>query len=284
MHYIEIPELKRHFNMPGELGECTPAEYVAICGLLYKYQAQEITIDEFRVLAIYELLNIKKTKKPKDKEAVDCNIYQLSLLIESFFTRDDDNHISINQNFQHNPIPKIPVAYGHYYGPQDYLRSTTFGEYVDALNIFSSYHETGETELLYNLAAVFYRPKGKKYNPKMVDKHTKKLNYTPFGFIYGVYIFFASFQHYITSATVFWEGRELDLSILFKKSSTGFESKLPSLGMKSTAYMLAQTNVLGDLEKVNSSNLWEVLLLMYDIRKNDMDEKTKQDQAKTSTK
>lgn len=286
MNTIEIPERRLKFHIPSHLGECNAEEYADICELLYRYQSGEINFLQFRQAAIYRFLNMvpsKKKKRPEEeKDTAYQNIYRISELIDEFFTRNEEDKLSIRQEFQHNPIPTIPLAIGNYVGPQDYLRDVTFGQYVDGLNIFSTYVSNPDPELLYNLAAIFYRKKGHKYKSDEIDKRSKKLKFTGFGYIYGVYIFIASFQHYLTKATVHWEGRELDLSILFKSTSTDNQitQLMPGLGMKATAFMLAESGILGDLKDVYKTNLWEVLLLMYDMRKNDIEAKHREKSAK----
>jgi hypothetical protein len=287
MNTIEVPERGHKFNIPSHLGECTPEEYVDICELLFRYQSGEIDYLQFRYAAVYRFLNmVPKNKKLSEVQEQDMNsnIYMISELIDDFFVKDEDGQLIIRQEYYHNPIPTIPLPIGSYYGPQDYLRDVTFGQYVDALNIFATYAVHTEPELLYNLAAIFYRKKGIKYKSSDIENRTKKLQHTGFGYIYGVYLFLASFQHYITSATVTWEGKKLDLSILFKSHNTDSSSasSMPGLGMKATAFSLAESGVLGTLKNVNNTNLWEVLLLMYDVRKNDIESKQRAKDSQTN--
>ena len=280
MNLIEVPERGLRFNMPSKLGECNSREYAAMCHLFFKYQCDEITYEELKYLAVYGLLNLKPSENSEHQENIESNIYQIATLVEGFFNHLPENKIELKQDFQHNPIPKIPVANGFLTGPQDYLKDVNFGQYVIALNIFSTFNADPEAQLLYDLAAVFYRRKGIAFDENKIEKNSKTLKQTDFGYIYGFYIFFASFQYFITSAVVTWEGKEADLSILFKSTGDAFISELPGLGMKSTAFMLAETNILGNLKDVNHTNIWEVLFLMYDIRKNDLDEKKKAEQHK----
>lgn len=280
MNLIEVPERGLKFNMPSNLGECNPSEYAAICHLFFQYQSAEISYEQLKYMAVYALLNLQPSKKEEHQEKAQSNIYQLSSLVDDFFNHLPKNRIEIKQDFQHNPIPKIPVAKGFLNGPQDHLKDVSFGQYVIALNIFSTFNAHPDAQLLYDLAAVFYRRKGIAYSENKIEKNSKTLHQTNFGYIYGFFIFFASFQHFITSASVTWEGKEADLSILFKSTGDAFISDLPGLGMKSTSYMLAETNILGNLKDVNNTNIWEVLFLMYDIRKNDLDQKKKQEQQK----
>jgi 7,8-dihydro-6-hydroxymethylpterin-pyrophosphokinase len=95
---------------------------------------------------------------------------------------------------------------------------------------------------------------------------------------------FASFQKYLCSAKIYWQGRELDLSILFKNdNSDSFESTIPGLGMKSTLFTLAQTGVFGPIDKLRKENAWEILQGMYDLTKRDLDARAQQKSVKSGT-
>lgn len=285
MHTLEIPEIKRTFNIPSHLGECEDEDYANVCELLYQYNHQQIDYFQFRVAAMYRLLNMKVSKRKHPQEVVDNkeqNIYRLSELLDSFFYTNDDGIPTLRQEFNHNPTLTIPCATSTLYGPEDYMIDITFGQYVEALNIFSTYTAQPDVDLLYMLAAIFFKKKGAKYDESKVLFITETLKTTGLGYIYGVYLSFASFQHHLTTAIVMWEGKEYDLSILFKSHEADGDTPtptLPGLGMKSTAFMLAKSQILGNLEQVNNTTLGDVLLLMYELRKDDIEQKLQHKKA-----
>ena len=125
------------------------------------------------------------------------------------------------------------------------------------------------------LMATFYLPKNQEYNSSKVEKLSKKFKYIDFGCVYGFFLFFGSFQIYITSTIVLWEGKKIDFSILFKDNDNDDKSvsNIPGLGFKSIAYQLAESQVFGDLKTLRKENLWEVMLRLYDLRKRDLDNK-----------
>lgn len=85
---IDIPSLNKTLYFPENLAECDAQQYADMAKLLYMYQAKEISYFDFRVLAVYALLNLKK---PKDLKNINQNslkwqnIYQLSELVDDFF-------------------------------------------------------------------------------------------------------------------------------------------------------------------------------------------------------
>jgi hypothetical protein len=123
--------------------------------------------------------------------------------------------------------------------------------------------------------AIFYLPKGKEYDRKKANRYLGQIKNVNFGQVYGFYLLFASFQSYLFSASIYYHGQELDLSILFQKpgeeKKQEAKSKIPGIGMKSIEFQLAESGVFGPLKEVRKTDFWETILRLYDIRKRDID-------------
>ena len=279
-HTIEIPEAGLKLYMPATLADCDAQQYMDVCELLHRYHGNKIGYEALRVQAVYKLLNLEPSNKSLLSSEEDdkwTNIYMISLLVDGYF-EDKDGQKVIQINFAHTPVPHIALAQT-YYGPENYFNDVAFGEYLDALRLFLDFSATGDTALLYALAAVLYRPRnkiGKKrrnYNPDTVAARAETFKFLPDGFIYGVFLMFAAFQKYITTATVPWGGNELDFSILFEASGDGRLESVPGLGMDDLAFDLAESGTFGDFDKVRETNLWTILLQLYKLKKKDLDYK-----------
>jgi hypothetical protein len=287
MHSVDIPEAKITRYIPKDLSECDAQQYMDMCELIFYFQNQQIDYDEFRTHAIYKLMNMKPTKKVSDEEESKfSNIYQLSELIDSFFELNEDGQRTIKQYYIDNPVPKIKILFKTFYGPEDGFNNMTFGEYRDALRFFHDFHATGDMEYLKLLTAVFYRPKKwfKKmpYNTKDLDKRIAQYKYAPIGFVYGVYLLFASFQKYLVDAKIMWSGKELDLSILFDSSTKSDEpdsAVMPGIGMDSVAFSMAESGVFGTLKEVDETDFWDIIVRMYDIRKTALEQEKQTNNA-----
>jgi hypothetical protein len=290
MHTIEIPEANIKQNLPAELAECNTVQYINFCKLLYKKSIGEIDHQTLKDQAIYFIANIKFKNKEKIKEddAAFINLSLLSDLIDSFFELDEKENTVIKQYFIHNPIEKVFGAGKHYFGPSDEFNNVSFGEYVDALSFLYDYIETKDDHFLYLLFATFYREKEKKnftagnfkkdkrvvYNPERTELLAEKFKYLDKGIIYGFFILFTSFQKYLTSAKIYVQGKEIDLSLLYKDFSTDKkqpESEFQGIGMKSLLYTIAESGIFGTEKEVRKAPLWEILIRFYDIRKRDFD-------------
>jgi hypothetical protein len=303
MHIIEIPEAKLKWYMPSDLSECNSSQYIEMCQLILLFQTGNIPYEHFRVCAIYKLLNLHKSTSEIFDDRYS-NLYLLSEKIDSFF-EDLDGKKIIKQYYITNPVPKFGI-WKNYYGPSDQFQNITFGEYTDALRLHMDYSVSGDFRNLELIAAIFYRPKKKfhflkkihhnydgdirePYNSSIIEKRADAFKKFPVGFIFGVHLLFASFQKFISTAIIPWGGSEIDLSILFtddsSEKSENFESDIPGIGMDSVIFSLAESGVFGTKKQTMNTNIWEILIRMYDVRKRDLDleKQTKKNDTNTSS-
>lgn len=287
MHSIDIPEAKITRYIPADLSECDAKQYMDMAELIFYFQNQQISYDEFRTHAVYKLMGMKPSKKETEDEDIKfSNVYQISELIDSFFDINEKGQKTIKQYYIHNPVPTMKFLWKTYYGPEDNFNNMTFGEYRDALRFFHDFHATGDMEYLKLLTAIFYRPKRlfKKigYSSKDLDKRIEGYKYAPIGFVYGFYLLFASFQKYLVEAKIMWAGKELDLSILFDtgtKSDQPESTAMPGIGMDSVAFSMAESGVFGTLKEVDATDFWDIMVRMYDIRKSAIEQEKQTNNA-----
>ena len=294
MHVIESQESKLKRYIPSDLSECDKQQYMDMCELIFYYQNEQITYDEFRTHAIYKLMNMvpsKKTNHQEEDEIKFANIYQASELIDSFFDIDDKGLKTIKQFYIHNPVPSFAPAFKTLHGPTDSFMNMTFGEYTDALRLFLDFHATGDMEILKLITALFYRPKKsfhfirkqlssydgdirEPYNSKLLEVNAKQLKHAPIGFVYGFYLLFASFQKFLIDAKIMWGGKEIDFSILFESGSNDDQPQseaIPGIGMDAIAFSLAESGTFGNIEQVRKTNFWDIMVRMYDLRRTDLE-------------
>lgn len=282
MHIIEFEKKGTHY-LPEDLSQCDTRQYIEMAALVLELQSGFLTYEEFRVHAFYKLLNMKPVKRNQVDEEKHSKIYQCSELINTFFETNEEKERVIKMHYINNPIPEFLNNVTIYVGPENEFNNVKFGEYVDALQYYIDFNDTKEPIYLYRLLAVMYRPKTLLYNlsykrelydESKVEKRSKLFKYQHIGIVYGFYLYFASFQKYVSSAKLFIQGNEIDLSVLFEQTSKKVkQSDLPGLGMKGVMFSMAESGVFGDLEKVRQAPLWEVLIRMYDIVKRNADEK-----------
>lgn len=287
MHEILIAEQDKRLYMPEHLGECENDQFAHMAFLFFQYQNKEITYEQMRYNAVYKLLNLELGKTDKlnqmEVDKMNANIYKLSELVDSFFTFPEEGKIQLVQEFRHNPMPYIPVLKGKLKGPEDNFNNTSFGQYLDALDIFGNFVEDPDTQLVYDLCATLYQ-KG-NYNPKNTPKIAKRLKGNFFGYVYGAYLVFTTFQQVINNSMIMIEGNLCDLSILFLKPKNYKKyTSYPSIGMKSTAFVLAESGVFGTYEQVRAANMWDIFARMYDIKVRDLEAEKHQEEIERKSK
>ena len=295
---IEAQDTNFKAYMPSDLSECDARQYIEMCKLIFKMQTEQISYDELKTHAVYKLLNMV----PSNKESIDDenkfgNVYRLSEKIETFFDIVGDDQKVIKQNYIHNPIPMFRPTWQTLYGPTDQFMNVKFGEYRDALRLFYEFNTTGDINTLYDIVAILYRPKKyfhaiqkrlpnydgdirQSYNSNHVAKRAEVMRYAPIGFVYGVYLLFASFQKFIVTAQIPWGDKMLDLSILFQNDGDrSNEDALPDAGMDFVMFMMAESGTFGTLKELDNTNIWMIWVRMYEIRRKDLEQQKQLENA-----
>jgi len=225
------------------------------------------------------VLNLRKTTT-KNTDTINENLFRLSELLTGFYEHSDDGKLKVLAQFDDNPFPWLRPMLTKYYGPKQIFENINFGQYVDALDPFADFADTGDMIFLDTLLAILFVPsvtlsrKHKHHSPKAIKQRARTFRSLDIGYKFGFYLYFASFQEYLQSAKVYREGRELDLSILFKPlpgEDTAVPSDLPGLGMLSLQYAMAQSGIFGDNDRLRAQPFWNIIPRMYDMRKEDYD-------------
>jgi hypothetical protein len=291
MHILEFPDTEIKRYIPENLSECNALQYITMCQLFFFYQCGEITKDEMLNEAVYKLMNMKSVQSQSLSLEPNTNIILIQELIEStFFERiynNPDNpeqyQLKLNQNYINNPVPKYKPLWKTYYGPTDGFMNLKFGEYCEALRTFLEFNATGNTKLLYDLAAILYRPKKSfhfirkhfsnydgdvrvKYNMHQTESRVNDFKQAPIGFVFGVYLFFASMQIFVSGAEVPWGDKILDLSILFKNDGESVDIEAQDIGLDSVVFAMAESGAFGNFDKVQNTSFWTIIIKMYDAR------------------
>lgn len=294
MMTIQIPEANHFFYIPENLGECDGKQYLDICKLLYWLNFGMITEDDFKSMAVYVLLG-KKWKKetskvhgfisPDDKPKWE-NVYRISEVLESFFDRNIDEKtgkvtLTVKQLFVHNHNP-VYNLFKKYYGPEEGFTNVVFGQYLDGLEEFIDFTQSSEIQSLRNLFAIFYLPKGEVYNKRKSLKRAKGIfRFVDIRNLYGMFVFFNAFQNYMMSGEISVMGQNIDLEIIFKDvDPKQKKSSIPGLGWITTAQDLAESGVFGAYENVRNSEMWPVILRLYELKKRAFDEKEREESEK----
>jgi hypothetical protein len=291
MHTLEIPGETIIHQVPSCLEELNEAQFICFVDLLIKYQAGEITMEEFKTAFVVKLADIHYTLAyflltKRLKEIVNSEIYRLSILVDSFFTDEirDQKPVSVlNLNF----IKQfIPIILKKYYGPQSGLQNCTFCEYRMAYSYFKSYINTEQEDDLNHLIAVLYRPQRKlfwlrkrlpgfdgqqrtlftaKSNPRFLEVRAKQIGRLPMSVRYGIFLFFSGCNDYMSTGEIEIEGNKIDLSLLYKNSSS--DKQDPGIGLVGLLYSLAETKVFGSIDETDNQNIYDIMIRLFQVMK-----------------
>src|SRR5690625_804000 len=281
MKHFTIIELDKNFSIPENLSECTQEQYIDANRFIYAYQNGLIDENQFKSLMIISFLGINPSALREEMlDKAFRNIAFLSQYIMNFFeesVRDGGGkEYILKLEFTHNPMKKLYINGVQWIGPDDGFRDLSFGKYVEALGLFLDYAKFQELDTLIKLFKVLYRPQ----LDKIVPIYFKNFKHVDIGILYGVYHLFAAVHSYICSSSVYYNGVEIDMSIIFEESADTVKSEIPGLGLKSVLFDIAESGVFGDKKAEEETNVWEILFRLYDLKKKEKDMKANKKKKK----
>lgn len=284
MIFIDIPEAKKTLYMPEALDECDNRQYNDIAKLLYWFHCGDINLFEFKQNAVPILLGLKPLKRtyksendiPDEDLAKYENVFRLSEFLDNFFEEEENEGgqklLRVKQYFTKNFLPTYKL-FRKYIGPEDGFTDVTFGQYLDGLEEFIYFSNSGDLQSLRTLFAIFYLRKGETYSYKLAKKRAESwFKYVDIRHLYGFYMFFSAMQLYFQSGQIEVMGNPIDLSIIYQEIEPGKKSNIQGIGMHSVLNDLAESGVFGAADSVRNTNLWTVLLRLYELKKKQIDE------------
>lgn len=270
MHLIEFKEAKLRRFIPENIAECNRQQYLDISKLVLMYQMAEIDIKQFRVLALYNLLNMEASESEfaHEQEEKWQNIYIVSELINTFFEVTEDGRMHLIQNYIDNKVKSVSYKAHSFYGPKDGFLDITWKQLLDGIGEVQNFLNDGKIERLVKLFAMFYTKRNERYGKFDMGKRLKFFDQLDIRYIYGFYLLFLSFWRFLTTSSIISvDGKQIDLSVLFDQndSEDKISIDLPELGLRSTTFQLAESGVFGAMEELEQTKAWDVLVNMYDM-------------------
>jgi hypothetical protein len=192
----------------------------------------------------------------------------------------------IMPRFTKNLIPWFRIGFGRkLYGPGDFMQGMTFSEYKDALSASMKYMETSEDVWLDRLTAILYRRKrpglrrlrhspdfdGRMriaYNQERVERDSMVMKRVTPGIKYMALMYISGCLWALKSDAdgngIEIDGTRFDFSLLFKRGNKD-ENPQDSVGMIGVMMALAESGVFGNLKDVANTDVWDVLVRMYQL-------------------
>ena len=286
MHKIEIPDKNLVINFPSEIDEMTNPQFVRYIYYVLQYVSGKINEEQLKLYLARFLLDVRKGIRyafmgPEEKEACDVNLVRVSELMEGFIEVGKDGErrefkLSSVRNF----VPKIL----NYHGPGDCFENLTYCEYRTARSFFKSYIKDNKEDALDQMVAVLYRPSKafwpirkyfrgsdgerrnpftEKSNPLFFKRRVKRISRAPYHIRYAVFLYFSACEDYLRTGKPVVDGNELDFSKLYTNQSD--DGSRSDVGLVGLLYSLAETGVFGNIEQTDNSNLWDVMIRIYQV-------------------
>ncbi|MAR57256.1 MAG: hypothetical protein CMM93_08745, partial [Rickettsiales bacterium] len=127
---LEIPQVQKKAHLPLHINACSTQQYIDFCDLLYRVDQNQLSYEEFRIQAVYKLLNLKKGgRKIEDGKVEEAlgNIYALSEHIDNFFTQNAQEKKVLNQDYTQNHIKELRPKWRKYHAPSHYFMDCYWG-------------------------------------------------------------------------------------------------------------------------------------------------------------
>ena len=255
----------------------TPEQYLYFSLLELKRQAGKISMRNLEISFVYFALNMVRVSSTSQ---VVENVNKLRKLVQPYYISQKikgKTQQIVDLNFLENPLPVLTIKTPHsgswgvkLYGPEAALQDCTYEEvFVHAQNALVEFSTTGEQEALDRLVAVLYRPmfngKRPKFEAGKINDHLHLVKELFPEVKFGVYLFFASCQKFITTATDLdiGGGNTVNIAQLFKPDSGQKAGK--GIGPVGIIYSLAESGVFGNAKKTAAQGVYDVLIRMVQL-------------------
>ncbi|HBZ67597.1 MAG TPA: hypothetical protein DEO70_12235 [Bacteroidales bacterium] len=288
MNILDIPQAGVHLEYASCMDELIPSQFETYCRLFIELKEGKISIADFYVRMVIELLDIDlgygyKRLPERVSESIHDNLRQITETLTWLLVERDENgvvQIEPNIEFARNLIP----ALGNNMGPADALQNVSLAEFRDAIGHSMNFTLTNDEEHLNRLCASLYRPKNPRwltlsqypewngdkrflYSSAYAETSFNRFLRFPIWQRFGVYLMFNAALNFLKTGTVTIEGKEISFSILWEGNEP--QSDKPGIGMAGVLFSLAETGVFGTLKDVERVNLYVALARLYQVKINE---------------
>lgn len=249
----------RTVAIPTRVDELTPKQYEYYCFLAFALAGRVITPDYFRVRWFSYLIGLGKSDFTILKKEHIEELQAQMAAVEGYFVREktgDDERVFLDFDTVVNLLPE----HMGYKGPGDLFQGVTFGEFVECFTVAESLHESGPeamAEGCAHIARTLYHIPEEVPVPDLLAFHAPKL--------------FSSVWRAIQSGPIEINGKKIDFRIIFK--STGSSKPDDKTGWTGITFEIASAGLFGNVNQVESQDMWAVLIYLYKCKFEYLNEK-----------
>lgn len=285
MHTLESLESGFKLEFPEKIAEFNPAQFLRFCKDFCRLQDGLISDEDFLVALILNCLEMEplKDRRLREDEAsrLVMNMEALAETVTSFWhIPEGEKEAVIDWFFVDQKVPVIEWAGQKYFGPASNLADLTYGEYEKAHTYYSVYLRDKDPQLLDSLISELYRPEERKHfglkgtgKKISLDQHDKDeaqrwASLLPFHVKFAVFVWWGNMEQYIRLAEIQTDAGPVQLEVLFKQMEVESRKVDDNTGIRGVLYHLAESAVFGTIKDVERTPFWDVMLRLYQMRKN----------------
>lgn len=255
---LEVIYNNKTKKIPESLEELSPEQYYRYLELVIMMNTGKISPFEMRCKLISLLLGTRCNLMIY-KESIVNEILEQLYKVDGFFDITEegnkvifDAHIKTGRNL-------LP-SYKNWDGPDDMLNDITYGQFIQCLNLVRAMEiarrdndDEQADKLMFEFGEILYKnevPEAGKIPPAIVCFHS--------------YIFFCAVWELICTVPIPINGEEINFSILFQEQG---EKRLnDKTGWIGISFEIASSGVFGNVQQINETSFWDVLLYLYKCR------------------
>lgn len=256
-----IATRRRTVEIPATVAELTSEQYEYYCFLAYALGSGTITPEYFRTRWFSYLIGMGKADytllKPEFITELDSQISA----VDGFFIRTTVG-AEQREHLDFSCVANLLPYYRGYHGPGDMLHGVTFGEFTECLTELESLgsaDEQGVAQGYEHIARVLYHIPEAEAVPYLLSFHAPTL--------------FASVWRAIQSEPIEINGKKIDFRIIFK--SMGSPKPDDKTGWTGITFEVAAAGVFGNVNEVEATDMWAILIYLYKCKFEYINEKHK---------
>lgn len=265
----------RQIEFPDCWEDVLPAEWLYLLRLRQKLVEHPKTtlVDVKREWCRFVLSNRGIRRKNSNEYYILIN--ELALTLDWMWSESKEgNEVELIFSSTKNLLPE----WKHFKGPLSHGSDLTFGEFRSAVMMLNGYNDTQEPSMLQALCGILYRYPGEKvgkpdfdgkyreeFKQERINFYSNRMRIMPVQIQWGVYAWFAFFCSYLLTGTFIIDGMDISFeSIFMREQEDANKPKERSLGMNGILFSVAESGILGNIEKADETLLLRVLMKLLD--------------------
>ena len=276
MNTLSIPEANFMQTYAATIDELQPSQWLHYCQLVQQVQAGTISWDDFEVSFLYNLLNLKPTKKGGEDKVMNVTLLRETLRGFYDFSDKDPDKRYIQTETVLNLLPQFEWEGENYTGPGVLLHDITFGTFLQAYQVYGDYCKSENPDALTYMVAILYS------NGQPFPFREKALDKLPIHYGLANFFFFRSCVEHLTTKPIIVHGNEIPVHEVFETSGSGKSTqKVNPLGLETVLFDLGEIGVFGNTQELKQQNLFEVLRYLWNKHTKNQEENRKANAERT---